>query len=136
TRSTLYRGVRGAISRPKPAPLWDTFHRKRRCLIANVELPHLPSALDLAPFPRIEQSGRQAQHSLGHRAALDLVAVEQFAGSTTQYSRQLPAEIVGVLRAGIQTLRACRRMNVSGVPDQEDAANTVVISEPGVHDVG
>jgi hypothetical protein len=82
----------------------------------------------LASLGGIQELGCKAEHPRCNRPAFFLVAVEQRIGSASQNGSQLPAEVVGVLDAGIQTLATRWRMNVSGVTNQEHASYTVAIS--------
>ena len=62
------------------------------------------------------------------RQPLLLVRIEQRGRrAMTQHMSELPAEIVGVLHAGVHALPAGRRMNVRGVAHQEHAANLEVL---------
>jgi hypothetical protein len=83
--------------------------------------------------PRDERrlGGDVLQHPGGHRAALRLVSVQQ-AGpcSAAQLRRQLPAQVHRVLNTQVQTLAACREVDVGGVAGEEDPAHPVSRREP------
>jgi hypothetical protein len=82
----------------------------------------------------IEQLGGKAEHVRRDGPALLFVAVEQgLGGAAAGDRRQLPAEVAGVLHAGVQALASGWRMHVRGVADQQHAPDLVAVGQPGVH---
>ncbi len=103
--------VHGPVRRPVPGPhraLGDRrpgLRRQGRVPVAQPQLPCRPAAPHLAPV----DAGRQLQHPRGDRAPLLLVTVQQSGrGPARQHRAQLPAQVVGVLDAGVQALSARR----------------------------
>lgn len=56
------------------------------------------------------------KHVRRDRSALRLVAIKQRFRRTRERGGQLPAEIISVLNAGIETLTTGWRVNMSGIP--------------------
>src|SRR5690606_11849189 len=64
------------------------------------------------------------------RPALGMVAVEQGRSApAAQYGREFPAEIAGILEAGVDAVSAVRRMAVGGVPCDEDATAAIAVGD-------
>jgi hypothetical protein len=66
------------------------------------------SASQFASLGGIEQLGGEAEHARRDWPAFFLIAVEQSVGRTRGNCAQLPAEIIGILDTGIETLAAGR----------------------------
>ena len=73
----------------------------------------------------------EAEHEAADWPALGLVGVEQrLVGQTSVDQGQLPAEVPGVLDAGVHALGAGGAVHVGGVAGDEDTAGTVVDGLP------
>src|SRR5215472_19579 len=86
-----------------------------------------------APLPAVilTRRSRSGDDFGANRPPLRLVAVEQALPRCALYDkRQLPGEVVGVLDAGIHPLAAGRRVDMSGVAGNKDAAFAVMFGEP------
>ncbi|MBY0318196.1 MAG: hypothetical protein K2X72_05685 [Reyranella sp.] len=71
---------------------------------------------------------RQAEHVLTGLVALWLVAVDEaWRRSAVHHQAELPAEIVGILHAGVHALAADVGADMGGIADQEDAADLVAL---------
>ena len=105
-------------------------------MIAEIELVNLAPAPHDAPLLLIEQAGGQAEHPGGDRAAFRLIGVEQRVRGAVHDRRQLPAEIIGVLHAGVEALATGRRMDMGRIAGQEHASHPVSIGQPGIHAIG
>ena len=77
------------------------------------ELVGRVAALDRA---RLQQAFAQAQHRRGNREAFGLVGIQQRIGSAADDVSQLPAQIVGILYASVESLPSRRRMHVRRIP--------------------
>ena len=74
-----------------------------------------------------EEGAAGAQHLLAHRVALGLIAVQKaVGGAAAEHGGQLPAEVGGVLEAGVHALAAGRGVHMGGVAGEEDAADAVL----------
>ena len=72
------------------------------------------------------QMVRQAEHVLPGLVALGMVAVEQaWRGFAVRHQPQLPAEIEGIVHAGVHALAADIGADMGGVAQQEDATDLV-----------
>ena len=76
---------------------------------------------------RLEQAFAQAQHRRGDRQAFGFVCIEQRIGSAADDVRELPAQVVGILHARVESLASCRWMHVRRIPRQEHAPDAVTI---------
>src|SRR4029450_4233170 len=66
------------------------------------------------------------EHLLPGLVAFGMVTVEKARrGFAVQHQPELPAEIVGILHAGVHALATDVGANMGGVPQQEDAAGLV-----------
>jgi len=73
----------------------------------------------------------EAEHEAADWQALGLVGVEQrFVGHATVDQGELPAEVPGVLDAGIHALGAGRAVHVGGIAGKKDAAGAVADGLP------
>src|SRR5215813_14152166 len=78
---------------------------ERRVEIAEIELLRIATATYLATLAGcLEQACRQAEHMLGNGPALRFISREQRRRRAAEDCGELPAEIVGVLHAGIEPL--------------------------------
>lgn len=100
------RGVGGPVARGGDAlgEVRAQLVRQRAVGVADAELVQVAAAAQLAGAV---QPGAGVEDALGDRAALGLVGVEEaVGGAVPQYLAELPAEVVGVLDAGVQALAA------------------------------
>ncbi len=133
TRSPHQRRVGCAVAGEEPAHPLRHLQCQGRAGIADVELLDLPPAPVDAASRVVEQPGRQTQHMLRDRAPLCLVAIEQGMGRAAEHGGEFPTEVIGVLQAGVQPLRAGRRMRVGGIAGEKGAADAVAVRDTRVH---
>ncbi len=76
-----------------------------------------------------QAGGAVVQDVAGDGAALVLVGVEQGRVGAVEEGGELPAEVVGVLDAGVHALAASRGVDVRRVACQEDAPGAVVVGQ-------
>jgi len=79
--------------------------------------------------------GRQIQHGSGNGTALLLITVQQGRRCSPDDGVQFPSQVIGILHAGVETLTASWRMNMSRIADQENPAHLVASREPRIHAV-
>ena len=74
------------------------------------------------------QMVRQAEHVLTGLVALGIVTVEKaWRGFAVHHQPELPAEIVGILHAGVHALATDVGADMGGVAQQEDAAGLIAL---------
>ncbi len=72
---------------------------------------------------RFVETFAQPKHRRGYRQAFGFVRIQQRVGSAAGDVRELPAEVVSILHAGVEPLASCRRMHVRRIPRQEHTSD-------------
>lgn len=128
-------GVRGSVAHAQCPGAHSVGRGERATVVGQGEL-----LLVLAPLHarRIELGDAsplrrgQAQDTGGDRLPLGLVGVQQCRVRSGEDPSELPAEVVSVLHARVEALRAGRGVDVRGVTGEEDPSAAVALRQADV----
>ncbi len=124
----VQRAVRCAVARAERTRGGAGLLGEGRVAVAEPQLPGRRAAPDLAAV----DAGGHRQHLCRDRPPLLLVGVQEPGiGRPPHHRPQLPAQVVGVLDAGVQALPAGRGVDVRRVPREEDPAGPEGVRQRG-----
>ncbi len=78
------------------------------------------------------EAGTDAEHRSGDGQSLFFVGGKQRIGAVLQSGGEFPAEVIGVLYAGVHSLATGGRMHMGGVAGEEDAALSIAVNHADV----